>query len=318
VAKRKNPTPTQRDHLTTKNAGRCCVCKRRGVGLHLHHIDGNHANTIDENIAVLCVEDHDQHHRPSKYTKTQHLELSAEKLLEYKNSWELFVEDATSEHPSVIAVINAFGTIEHLHAARIIFQWPNEKIEFERTFHLLEGDFDYWTDEMFAEVDSIGKNVKITLIDEPLPVDYCPCCRIAYSNIVKEGLVTKVVDPRWDTQSVMSIYINPSNPSLAISINLPDKNVFSANLHLCQGTYLHLTSDYYDERVKVKKEPSIRTQATQICEKIISDWQPAHLMIGTGDHDNPEIIDNFLLPKIWERRVSSKENLEHTPITNVL
>jgi hypothetical protein len=308
VAKRKNPTPTQRDRLTMKNAGRCCVCKRRGVGLHLHHIDGNHSNTIDENIAVLCVEDHDQHHRPSKYTKTRHLELSTEKLLEYKKSWEIFVEDATSEYPSVIAVINVFGTIEQLHAARIIFQWPDERIEFERTFHLLEGDFDYWTNEMFAEVDSIGKHIQVALINEPLPVDYCPCCGSGYSNTIKEGVVTKMVDPRWDTQSLMSIYINPSNPSLAISVGLPDKEeIFSAHLHLCEATYLHLTCDYYDERIKVKKTPSVRTQATRICEKIISDWKPARLIIATGDHDEPEITNQFLLPKIWEKRVSRKK-----------
>ena len=202
---RKNPTLTQRDRLITKNAGRCCVCKRSGIGLHLHHIDGDNSNTVDENIAVLCVKDHDHHHRPSKYTKTRHLELSAEKLLEYKKSWESFVTDAKSENPSVVAVINGFGTFEQLHAARILFQWPNGKIVFERTFHLLEGDIDYWTDEMISEVQSIGKNIRLVLVDEPLPVDYCPCCGNAYSNTVKEGQILKATAPNWDTESLMSI-----------------------------------------------------------------------------------------------------------------
>jgi hypothetical protein len=171
----------------------------------------------------------------------------------------------------------------------------------------LEGDFGYWTDEMIAEVQSIGKNIKLTLINEPLPIEYCPCCGSAYSNTVKEGFVLKATDPNWHTQSLMSIYINPVNPSLAISIGLPEKQIFSAHLHVCQGTHLHLTSDYYDERIKVKKIPSVRTQAIRICEKIIADWEPANLLIGTGDHDNPEIIDNFLLPKIWEKRNFNKK-----------
>lgn len=299
---RKNPTPAQRDRLIAKNSARCCVCKRGGIGLHLHHIDGDNSNTIDENIAVLCVEDHDQHHRPSKYRKTRHLELSSEKLLEYKQSWERFVADASSENPSVIAVINVFGTVEKLHAARILFQWPDEKIEFQRTFHLLEGDIKYWVDAMFSEVECIGENIKIFLIDEPLPVNYCPCCGNAFSNVVKEGLVLKATAPNWDTESIMSIYINPVEPGLAIVMSLLDEDLFSAHLHLCQNKYLHFVSDYYDECLKVKKRPSVRTQATRIVKKIISDWEPAHIFIGTGDHDEPVMIDEFLLPKIWERK----------------
>ena len=228
-------------------------------------------------------------------------------MFEYKKSWESFVKDARSENPSVIAVVNIFGSYEQIHAAKIIFQWPNEKIEFERTFHLLEGDFNYWTNEMISEVQSIGKNVKLTIINEPLPVEYCPCCGNAHSNTVKEGLVVKATDPNWDAESLMSIFINPTNPSLAITVGLPEKHVYSASLHLCQGTHLHFISDYYDERVKVKRRPSIRTQAIRIVQKVISEWKPAHLLIGTGDHENPELIDSFLLPKVWEHRVSNNK-----------
>ncbi|MGP1386686.1 MAG: hypothetical protein ACTS2F_24220 [Thainema sp.] len=270
--------------------------------MHLHHIDGNNSNTVDENIAVLCVEDHDQHHRPTKYKRTQHLELSADKLREYKESWERFVADAASQNPSVVAVINVFGTFEQLHAARILFQWPDEKIEFERTFHLLEGGIDYWTDEMFSEIESIGKNITVFFVDDPLPVDYCPCCGNAYSNTIKEGLVLKSTATNWDTKSLMSIYINPDRPSLAILVSFLDKDLFSAHLHLCQGKYLHFRSDYYDERVAVKRRPSIRTQVTRIVEKVVADWEPAHIFIGTGDHDKPVMIDDFLLPRVWEKK----------------
>jgi hypothetical protein len=118
---RKQPTPKQYNRLIAKNASRCCVCKRKGIGFNLHHIDGDNSNTVDENLAVLCVEDHDHHHRPSQYTQTKHLELGKDELLKYKQSWETFVQNAKSENPSVIAVINVFGTFEQLHAARIIF-----------------------------------------------------------------------------------------------------------------------------------------------------------------------------------------------------
>ncbi len=303
---RKNPTPSQRERLIKLNAGHCCVCKCYGVGLHLHHIDGDNSNTVDENIAVLCVEDHDRHHRPDKYTKAKHTDLDNEKLLEYKLSWEAFVKNAQSPNPTVLAVVNIFGSIEQIHAAKIIFQWPNEKIEFERNFHLLEGNFDYWTSEMFFDVQSIGENIKLTIIDEPLPIEYCPCCGTGYSNTVKEAVVIKMTDPKWDSKSVMSVYINPQYPSLAISLGMPEKHLYSASLHLCQKTHFHFVSDYHEERIRVKRRPSIRTQATNIVKKIISEWEPAHLYVGTGEHDNPELIEYLLLPEVWEQRVSNE------------
>lgn len=38
------------------NANSCCVCKRTGVGLNLHHIDGDNSNTTEENLAYLKCE----------------------------------------------------------------------------------------------------------------------------------------------------------------------------------------------------------------------------------------------------------------------
>jgi hypothetical protein len=304
---RKNPSFKQRNRIISANANRCCVCKRDGVGLQLHHIDGNNSNTVDENLAVLCVEDHDKHHRPNEYQKARHTELSADELLSYKESWEHFVRDAQSDNPTVIAVINAFGDEQHIHAAKILFQWPDETIEYERVFHLLEGDFDYWTDEIISEVQSIGEKVKLTVINEPLPVAYCPCCGSGFSNTVKEAVVVKVTDPDWDKHSIMSIYINPKYPSLAISLGTPNKHLYSASLHLCKKRFLHFSSDYYDERIKIKKSPSTRAQATKIVAKEIENWAPAHVIIATGEHDNPEPISNLVLPRIWEQRASNKK-----------
>ena len=75
------------------NANSCCVCKRTGVGLNLHHIDGDNSNTTEENLAVLCVNEHDAHHRPDKYTSLNHMDLSADRLRAYKTEWEEFVKE---------------------------------------------------------------------------------------------------------------------------------------------------------------------------------------------------------------------------------
>jgi len=302
---RKNPTPAQKKRLLRRNKNRCCVCKRSGVGLHLHHLDGDNSNTIDENLAVLCVEDHDHYHRPSQYTKNiRHSELTEEELRQFKISWESFVEEAQKDAPNVLAVINVFGTDENIHSAKILFQWPDERVEFERTFHLLEGDFEYWTDEMLQEVQSIGENVRVSIIDEPLDVEYCSCGGGAFSHTLKEGVVVKHTDPDWAQHSIMSIYVNPEQPSLALTVSTPEKRLYSAGLHLCNRTHLHFMSDYFDETTKVKRKPSIRIQATQIVNKVIDAWEPAVVLIGTGDHDHPTIIKDLTLPSVWEDRVS--------------
>src|ERR1035438_1712344 len=121
-----NPARRQRKRLLTANANRCCVCKRQGVGLHLHHIDEDSSNTVDENLAVLCVEDHDRHHRPGSYGfQVSHLELGPEQIRQHKQSWEAFVIEAQQSNPRVVATLAAYGTVELIHSLQLIMQWPD-------------------------------------------------------------------------------------------------------------------------------------------------------------------------------------------------
>ena len=84
---RVNPTPSQKQGLLEVNAFRCCVCKRSSIGFDFHHIDGDSSNAVDQNLAVLCVEDHDTYHRPGEYeVRTNHLELDAKEILRLKSS----------------------------------------------------------------------------------------------------------------------------------------------------------------------------------------------------------------------------------------
>ena len=126
------------------------MCKRVGIGLNLHHIDGDSANTVDANLAVLCVEDHDRHHRPGRYTtKSNHLDLSVQELLQLKTSWESFIRESQSANPTVLATLSAFGTEELIHSLQLVLQWPDERIEYKKSFHLLDGNLDLLTDLFF-------------------------------------------------------------------------------------------------------------------------------------------------------------------------
>ncbi|MHB1780911.1 MAG: hypothetical protein ACYCPG_14390 [Acidithiobacillus sp.] len=165
---------------------------------------------------------------------------------------------------------------------------------------MLAANPDRLTDEIIAEVQAIGPHLKLVFLSEPLPIEYCPCCGTGYSRTVKPALVARLTDPTWEIDSACTIYVNPKQASLAISIFLREAHLFSGSLHLCQGRFLHYANDYYDERVPVRKSPSVRAQATAIIRSVIQEWAPATLLIGTGNHDSPTLIEDLNLPCCWE------------------
>ena len=297
---RKEPSPQQQQRLLRKNAGVCCVCKQRGLGVNFHHIDGDNSHTVDENLAVLCVKDHDAHHRPYAYSEFNHLELGAKRIQEYKESWEAFVAEAAKPHPKILAVINIYGIESTVHSMRVTFQWQNEKVEFERVYHLLAGPPEKWIDSAISEILWLGKGIKIVTVDKLFEVQYCPACSSSLSNTIDESYVKRLTDESWKTNSVCSIYVNPDQPSLAILIALKDEIVYEGHLHQC-GNCLHYACNKYDERIPIAKKQGIRTQATRIVEKIIDEWQPSETLIGTGDHNKPCLVSDLELPYCWER-----------------
>lgn len=72
-------------------------------------------------------------------------------------------------------------------------------------------------------------------------------------------------------------------------------------LHVCKNKYLHFSSESVDERKKIKKQPSVRRQATNLIQHILAGWDPSQIMIGTGNPDEPDLIEDFTLPIHWER-----------------
>ena len=276
------------------------------MGLNLHHIDGDPSNTVDANMAVLCVEHHDLHHRPSKYTPvSKHLELDSAKLLSSKASWEAFICEARKPAPEILATITGYGTFELIHSIELVMQWNDERIEFVRAFHLRDGTLDQLTDEVINEVSQIGKNIKLALIDEPQPVEHCSCCGRGSSLTIKSAVASRLTNPDWKTKSICSIYINPTRASLAFDFSLGDVTLFTGSLHLCNGQYLHYKSDGIDDPIELKPRPSVRTQAARIVDSLLNEWKPAHVFMGTGEIDTPTLIQTLQLPAVWEQRATN-------------
>lgn len=297
---RRNPKEPQRERLLQKNAFVCCVCKKRGLGTHLHHIDGNNSNTVDENLAVICVKDHDFHHRPHAYSGFNHIELGADEIRAFKESWEAFVVEAKKPDANACAVLTTYGTEAEVHSMQALFQWADGRIEFERTYHQLDGTPEACIDNLMDQFEWLGKGIKLVMVSEPLPVEYCPCCSSSLKRFLAENQYKRMFCKSWDTDSFCSIYINPNLPSLAILIYLNQELIYEGHLHLC-GNSLHYLCSNFEERFSIAEKPSVRTQATRIIQEIIDIWDPGSLFIGTSDPDDPCLIKDFKLPKCWEK-----------------
>lgn len=295
--KRKNLGPKKQKELLRRNAGVCCICREKGLGVNFHHIDGNPSSDNLENIAVLCVKEHDQHHRPQKYITPNHLELGAKEIKRKKEEWEGFVKEASKKNTKVLAVLNIFGNHKNIHLMKLMFQL-NNKIIIERVYDLNK-PIESWVDNIFDEIDWLGKNIQLVLVDKPLSIEYCSCCQNAFSHIIDSNYVKQLTALDWKEKSICSIYINPKQPSLALTIFYNKNTILLGSLHKC-GDFLHYICNNFEDRKRINRKHDVRKQAISIIQKVLSDWFPGKILIGTGNHEKPQLIKTILLPECWE------------------
>ncbi len=283
------------------NANSCCVCKRTGVGLNLHHIDGDNSNTTEGNLAVICVNEHDAHHRPDRYPSLNHMDLSAERILRYKIEWEEFVEECKKDEPKVLATINAYGTYENIVGMKIIFQWLDGKIVFERSYQQLDGDLDYWTDKAIEEVLRFGKNVKIILIDEPLKIEYCPNDKVSLSRTLDEPAARKLIANDWKENAVATVYTNPKQASLTIVIFYNNEELMHMSIHRCGNRIKYI--DYKGVKSAKVRPLRVRKQVNAYVKQLLEKWDIENVFYGTGNPDKPRLTKGCELPLCWEKNV---------------
>ncbi|OYO84347.1 hypothetical protein CG709_15240, partial [Lachnotalea glycerini] len=130
---------------------------------------------------------------------------------------------------------------------KILFQWVDGKVEFERVYQLLDSPIEEWVDNAISEVIRLGKNIKIVLVDRPLPIEYCDECKNSISRTIDNNIATMVTSADWKETAISTIYINPNQASLAISIFYKSQEpMYSMSIHKCNGK-LHILVNKKDE-----------------------------------------------------------------------
>lgn len=73
----------------------CCVCNIKGKPVQIHHIDDNPANNDIENLAVLCLDCHNETQIKGGF----HKKLDAEQIILYRDNWLINVAKARAREP---------------------------------------------------------------------------------------------------------------------------------------------------------------------------------------------------------------------------
>lgn len=89
-------------HLT------CCVCRARGRPIQIHHLDGEHSNSLDEsNLVVLCLLCHDETMVKGGVGR----KLNAEVLEKYKKDWLERVRQTRDDADRVSFEVTGFESV---------------------------------------------------------------------------------------------------------------------------------------------------------------------------------------------------------------
>lgn len=296
--------------MLKKNNDVCCVCKTRGLGVNLHHLDGDRSNTVEANLAVLCVRDHDSHHRPKRYDPVRHLSLGPEEIKKCKQLWEAFVAEASKSDTKILAVINIYGEKEFISALRIAFQWEKH-VGFQEVINASDLPQNLWMEKVYDIINWLGKDISTIVIDKILPFNFCPTCvdngkskPTRLDPKLYESITKKLTSATWDTDSSVSIYSDPDEPFLTFVVLLGTEVVNCIRIHKEGKNIVIFCSDPLSEE-EIHVEKFSRKDLEEVIRDIIVDlilkWEPARCAFITREGDSLALINGIALNEAWYR-----------------
>jgi hypothetical protein len=88
------PAEVAADALFTSD-NTCCVCRERGKAVQIHHIDEDPTDHTGSNLAVLCLECHNQTQIVGGFGR----KLTHEVVVRYRDEWLVRVQLLLSQRP---------------------------------------------------------------------------------------------------------------------------------------------------------------------------------------------------------------------------
>jgi hypothetical protein len=89
VKKLRTPIPSDvADEVLFSQDHTCCICRERGKPVQIHHINGDPSDNRSDNLAVLCLHDHDRTLQRGGFGRT----LTEGEVTKYRDDWLVRVE----------------------------------------------------------------------------------------------------------------------------------------------------------------------------------------------------------------------------------
>jgi hypothetical protein len=88
----------------------CCVCRERRRPIQLHHIDGDPGNSVEENLAVLCLDCH----RETQIRGGFDRKLDALQVRLYKDDWINIVKAKRNQENAPVTTANSDLILRYL------------------------------------------------------------------------------------------------------------------------------------------------------------------------------------------------------------
>lgn len=96
----------------------CCVCRTPDKSVQIHHIDKNSSNNSPDNLAVLCLECHNEAHVTGGFGRG----LDARTIIKYRNDWNERVQKKRESNEDISTEIE-IGLDKDVYAKDIGILW---------------------------------------------------------------------------------------------------------------------------------------------------------------------------------------------------
>lgn len=105
----------------------CCVCRIKGKPFQIHHIDDNPANNDPHNLAVLCLECHNETQIRGGFGR----KLNADQIILYRDDWHIQVSKARAAHVDRLSTTNLEDQSINIELATSLAEIYREREEYE-------------------------------------------------------------------------------------------------------------------------------------------------------------------------------------------